>query len=120
MKVFLYVIVFFAAFMAGLLLAGEVEECKRLAPKYGAETEVVQWDSSRVDLLNDEYAVEVDWAPKWAEAVGQSLYYSILTEKKPAIILLIKDKKAEMKHIYRCQTVCAKHNIKLILEEVEE
>jgi len=100
--------------------AGEVEECQRLAPKYNSELEVVQWDKSRVDLLNEEYAIEADWAPKWAEAVGQSLYYSILTNKKPAIILLVKDMNKEAKYIYRCQSVCVKHNIKLYIEEVED
>ena len=98
----------------------EVQECQRLGPKYNGKLEVVQWDASRVDILNDEYAIEADWSHKWAEAVGQSLYYSILTGKKPGIILLVKDKKKEMKHIYRCQTVCAKYGIKLFLEQVDE
>jgi hypothetical protein len=41
-----------------------------------------------VDCLSAEYAIEVDWAPKWAEAVGQSLYYAGATGRKPGIILL--------------------------------
>ena len=113
-------IVFLVLFLCTIVLGGEVEECQRLAPKYEGVTEAMQWDSSRVDILNDEYAIEVDWSEHWAEAIGQSLYYSILTGKKPGIILLIKDKKKETKHIYRCQTVCAKHNIRLFLEEVEQ
>ena len=42
----------------------------------------------RVDCLIPEYAIEVEWAKKWAEAVGQSLYYADATARKPEIILL--------------------------------
>lgn len=102
----------------------ELEEQNRLAPKYSAQTEVKQWDDSRIDMIFEldsiKYACEIDWAYKWKEAVGQALYYSILTGYEPAILLLIKDWSAEEKHIYRCQTVCAKHRIKLILEEASK
>lgn len=106
-------------------VADELQEAKRIAPSYKAEVEVVQWDLSRIDLLTPEYAIEVDWAPKWAEAVGQCLYYEILCdqkglERKPAIVLLIKDKQKEARYIYRCQTVCARHNIRLFVEQVDE
>jgi hypothetical protein len=109
-----------SVFLCSVTFAGEVEETMRLAPKYEAKAEVVLWDMTRVDLLNDEYAIEVEWPKKWAEAIGQSLYYSIVTNKKPAIILLIKDKKSESRYIYRLQTVAAKHGIKVYLEEVSD
>ena len=99
---------------------GEVEECQRIAPKYNAKLEVLLWDKTRVDLLNDEYAIEVDWAPKWAEGIGQALYYAQVTGKKPGVILLIKDMQKEMKFVYRLQTVAAKYDIKVWLEKVEE
>jgi len=97
---------------------GEREEVGRLAPKYEAETEVVLFDRTRVDLLNDEYAIEVDWAPKWAEAIGQSLYYATVTGRKPAIILLTKGLD-DRRFVYRCLVVCARTNIRLYLEPVE-
>jgi len=100
-------------------IAGEVEEVGRLAPKYSAETEVRQWDGTRVDMVTDEYAIEVDWPRKWAEAIGQSLYYAEVTGKKPGIILLVKDMDSERRYVYRCQTVCAKHSIKLFVEMVD-
>jgi hypothetical protein len=102
------------------LHAGEVEESRRLASKYKAKTEVVLWDRTRVDLLNDEYAIEVEWAPKWAESIGQSLFYAIMTDRKPAVIVLVKDKKAEARYIYRLQIVAAKHGIKVYIEEVDD
>lgn len=99
-------------------IADELGECRRLAPKYQAEMEARLWDGTRVDLLTETYAIEVDWSAKWAEAVGQSLYYAELTGKKPAVILLVKDAKAEAKFIYRLQTVAAKHGIRLFIEPV--
>jgi len=98
----------------------ETEECQRLAPKYNAQTEYVLWDNTRIDLLSDEYAIEVDWSNKWEEAVGQSVYYSIVSNRKPAIILLVKDFSKESRFIYRCYIVCTKLDIKLYLEKVND
>lgn len=67
-------------------------------PQY--RTEVVLWDNSRVDML-DEYAIEVDWVEKWAEAIGQVLFYSKITNKPPMIILLVKHDGFE-KFVARC------------------
>lgn len=51
--------------------------------------EAILWDMTRVDCLAKDYAVEFDFAKKWAEAIGQSLYYSKLTGKKPAVTLIL-------------------------------
>lgn len=51
--------------------------------------EVVLWDTTRVDCLAKDYAIEFDFAKKWAESIGQSLYYSKLTGKKPAVALIL-------------------------------
>jgi len=106
--------------LASHCLAGEVEETARLAPKYKARTEVRLWDGTRADLVSDTHAIEVDWSHKWAEAIGQSLYYSSVTGKKPGIVLLVKDIGKEERFIYRCQTVCARCEITLWLEQVSE
>lgn len=100
------------------LHGSELENCRRLAPKYAAEVEVRQWDGTRVDLLTDEYAIEVDWAAKWAEGIGQALYYAEITQKKPAVMLLIRSA-ADDKYVYRCQTVCAKYGIRLFIEPAQ-
>lgn len=50
-------------------------------------------DKTRVDCLTDEYAIEFDWGKKWAESIGQSLYYAKMTGKKPAVALIIKSPK---------------------------
>lgn len=93
----------------------EVWWCERLAQKYGAEVEVRLPDESRVDLLTPEYAIEVDWANKWAEGIGQALYYGLVTERKPAVLLLTRDRDDKL-YVVRCQVVCAKYGIKLLVE----
>ena len=42
--------------------------------KMGGKTEVVLKDRTRIDCLTDKYAIEVDFANKWAESIGQSLH----------------------------------------------
>jgi hypothetical protein len=111
--------IFIVVLVAVAAWGSEREACKRLAPRYHAKTEVRLWDSTRVDLLNAEYAIEVDWPEKWAEAIGQSLYYAALTDRKPGIILLVDNLKDQSRYVYRCQTICEKYDIKLWLEYVE-
>ena len=98
----------------------ETSIAKRLAPKYHAKLEVRLWDGARADLVSDKVAWEVDWAKKWAEGVGQALYYAQVLEKEPGVILLTKDRKSDARYIYRCQTVCAAKGIRLRIEEVNE
>lgn len=52
--------------------------------------EVVLWDMTRVDCVTKDYAIEFDFAKKWAESIGQSLYYAKMTGKKPAVVLILK------------------------------
>ena len=51
--------------------------------------EAVLWDMTRVDCLAKDYAIEFDFAKKWAESIGQSLYYSKMTGKQPAVALIL-------------------------------
>ena len=51
--------------------------------------EAILWDMTRVDCLAKDYAIELDFAKKWAESIGQSLYYSKMTGKKPAVALIL-------------------------------
>ena len=57
----------------------------------GGEREV-SVTSGRVDLVHAEHAYEVEWASKWKESIGQSLWYAQQLNKKPGIILLMKSK----------------------------
>ena len=56
------------------------------------EIEYMLPDKTRIDCLTDEYAIEFDYAKKWAESIGQSMYYSEMTGKKPAVAIIMKRK----------------------------
>lgn len=67
-------------------------------------------DRTRVDCLTDNYAVEADFAYKWAEAIGQSLFYSAKTGKKPGILLII-EKVQEKRYLKRLRLTVEKYNL---------
>ena len=68
----------------------------------GGEREV-SVNSGRVDLIAEDYAIEIEKAPKWKEAIGQCLWYALNTNKKPAIILIIENEK-QYKYLVQLQT----------------
>ena len=103
---------------SGHTLADELSECRRISSKYDATVEHKLWDGTRVDLLTPTHAIEVDWASKWAEGIGQALYYSAVTNKRPGVILLIKNEEQERQFCYRLQTVCEKLGIDYWFENV--
>lgn len=57
-------------------------------------------DGTICDILTPDYAVEVDFAHKWYEAVGQSLHYALVSKRKPGIVLIIL-KKSDLKFLGR-------------------
>lgn len=61
-------------------------------------------NKTRVDCLTRFYAVEFDFAPKWAECIGQALHYGIMTKKIPACVLII-EKPSDFKHYYKIEKV---------------
>lgn len=58
----------------------------------GGQMEVVMPDKTRCDCLIEDYAIEFDFAPKWSEAIGQSLNYARQTGKLPGIVLICRSK----------------------------
>ncbi len=74
--------------------------------------EYVLPDKTRIDCLTKDYAVEFDFASKWAESVGQSLYYAKMTNKKPAVVLIM-EKNTDDKYYKRLQALSKDYNITL-------
>ncbi len=70
----------------------------------GGETEVVFPDKTRCDCLTSTHAIEFDFGKKWAEAIGQALYYSIQTGKRPGVVLIL-EKKSDYKYWIRLNTI---------------
>jgi len=64
-------------------------------------TEFILSDKTRVDCLTSTYAIEVDFASKWAESVGQSLHYGLMTDKKSGVLLIMENGAKDRKHLNR-------------------
>jgi hypothetical protein len=77
----------------------------------------------RIDLLTDDYAIEVDSLEKFHEAIGQTLHYAKETGKKPGIAIFImqpkQSDKEKLKYVIR---LCNYYKIKVwfINEELEK
>jgi hypothetical protein len=71
------------------------------------------FDRTRVDCLTDNYAIEVDFAKKWAEGIGQSLYYADVTGKIPAVGLIVGKK--DKRFLKRINRIAKKYNIKVFV-----
>lgn len=77
------------------------------------QTEFMLNDKTRVDCITSQYAIEFDFAQKWAESIGQSLYYSINTGKLPGVVLIIENPQKDIKYYRRLNKVAEKYNIKV-------
>ena len=72
-------------------------------------------DSTRVDCLTPDYAIEFDFAPKWAESIGQSLYYAQKTKRKPAVVLIMEKPAKDLKYLHRLYQVANTTDIKVFI-----
>ena len=66
---------------------------ERWCRKQGEQVEVVLPDKTRCDCVTDTHAIEFDFGNNWTEAIGQSSYYSIQTNKKAGIVLILENMK---------------------------
>lgn len=89
----------------------------KMCDALGGKMEVVLEDKARIDCLTTEYAIEVDFAKKWAEGIGQALYYGQMSGKKPAVGLIAGA--GDEKFISRLNVVAKTHNIKVIIIDEE-
>ena len=66
-------------------------------------TEWVLPCKARVDCVTATHAVEFDFAKKWAEAIGQSLYYASQTGKRAGIVLISRRNGKDTRYWLRLQ-----------------
>jgi len=69
-------------------------------------------NGNRVDCITTNYAVEVEFAKKYHEGVGQVLDYAHQTGKKPAILLIIETEK-DWRYYNKLKPLAEEHNIRL-------
>jgi len=84
----------------------------------GGQVEVVLPDRTRCDCLTDDYAIEVDFAEKWAEAIGQSLYYSFQTGKRAGIALILESE-SDRKNWIRLNSTIQHFNLQIKTWEIK-
>ncbi|BCS55152.1 hypothetical protein GSbR_19330 [Geobacter sp. SVR] len=77
-------------------------------------------DGARVDCLTDEYAVEFDFATKWAESIGQALYYAGMTGKRPGVVLIMERGDDDGRYLKRLQSVADQYGIQVWTTRPEE
>jgi len=85
----------------------------KIAPKLYGSTEV-KYKGIRADIITNAYACEVDFAYKAYEGIGQALYYGIIFNLKPCLILITENPRKDLKYILRAKRVSKKYNIKLM------
>lgn len=119
-------------FLAYVLICGEREICfaqnytNKISPgchqhneqsyqqawqrKYGGILEYKNDDCTRVDCLTSTHAIEFDFANKWAEAVGQALYYQYKTGKRAKVVLILEHPQSQMVYFNRVKALSRIHN----------
>lgn len=70
-------------------------------------------DNTRVDCMTDTLAVEFDFANKWAECIGQALYYGRQTKKQPACVLIMENGEKDLKYLYRLRRAAYKKGVNM-------
>jgi len=84
---------------------------KIVCNKMNGQIEYRLEDKSRVDCLTSTYAIEFDFANKWAESIGQSLYYKAMTNKKSGVVLIMENGAKDIKYLKRLNKVAIEYNI---------
>jgi len=107
----LFSLLLLATFTQAKHLHKEKDYQKYFCKILGGVTEYRLKDKTRVDCLLDDYAIEVDFAQKWAESIGQSLYYASQTSRKAAVLLIMEDNIKDQKYLRRLEDVSQEHKI---------
>lgn len=110
------------AIVAALIMISTNAYSKRLNTEYFyqniicklffAEKEVILLDKTRVDCLNNDYAIEIDFADKWSESIGQALHYSMKTKKKAGIVLIL-EKEDDIKYVNKLKKLNEYHGLNI-------
>ena len=91
---------------------------EKFAREIGGQIEVVMKDGTRCDILTSTHAIEVDFARKWAEAIGQSLHYALHTGKRPADALIVLSP-SDIKYVERVRKISAEYSLGLTIYPID-
>jgi CRISPR/Cas system-associated protein Cas10 (large subunit of type III CRISPR-Cas system) len=85
-----------------------------IAKQLSAQMEVQLPDRTRIDILTKTHAMEIDFADKWAEGIGQSLHYSAMTDLDAGLILIV-EKDSDNRYVERVKTLLRKKSLRIKL-----
>lgn len=91
----------------------EAEYKKAWCNKRGGVMEYVLTDKARVDCLTPEFAVEFDFANKWAECIGQAIYYGKMTNRQAACVLIMERGEKDLKYLKRLRRAAYRKGVNL-------
>ena len=91
---------------------------EKFAREIGGQVEVVMKDGTRCDILTATHAIEVDFAKKWAEAIGQSLNYAMQTGKRPGVALIVLSP-SDNKYIERVRKISTEYSLGLTIYPID-
>lgn len=94
------------------LNASSIKEKDYINKYCEGKKEFILSDKTRIDCLTSDVAYEFDFAHKFYEAIGQSLYYAIKTNRQAGIYIIV-NKLEDNRYVIRLKEVCEKYNIKL-------
>jgi len=114
MKKLIFALLLIVAFLPSLAEAKRLHPEKwyqqRWCQEQGGQVEVVLADRTRCDCLTSTHAIEFDFGNKWAESIGQSLYYGLQTGKRPGIVLILEAPE-DYKYWIRLNTIIRHFNL---------
>lgn len=111
--IILFILIFFCVLPAQAKhLYTEAEYQNYWCSKHGGITEYKLKDMTRVDCILPTQAVEFDFAKKWAECIGQSLHYGLMTGKQPACCLILERGEKDLKYLKRLRRIAYKKGVK--------
>ena len=64
----------------------------------------------RVDCLTKSYAIEYDFAKKWADCLGQAMYYSKM-KNKIGLCVLIVENNSDYKYVKKLEEAISYHQV---------
>ncbi|QFT53522.1 hypothetical protein FIU95_02915 [Microbulbifer sp. THAF38] len=98
-----------------VLLGFPVNELDYQKPWCSSQDGVIEFvlpDRTRVDCLTATHAVEFDFAPKWAESIGQALYYAGQTRRRAGVVLILRDS-GDVRYLRRLRSAVASAGLAL-------
>lgn len=99
--------------MAARRLYPEATYQKKWCEAKGGVAEYKLADKARIDCLTPELAVEFDFANKWAECIGQAIYYGQQTNRQAACVLIMENGEKDLKYLKRLRRAAYRKGVNL-------